>query len=373
MAKRILITSTDLMMAQFLLPHVKNLSQNGYVVDIACCNVGNKIDIISKSLEGYINKFHIVRTVRSPFSPKNIKGYKDMKNIITKNDYDFIWTNEPVMGVVTRLAARKKRKQNLLKVLYMAHGFHFFKGAPLMNWMLFYPIEFLASFWTDLLVTVNREDFSRAKKLHAKEVKYIHGIGINTERLNLNSNTQIRKELNLDENAFLVLSVGELNKNKNQKTIIKALAQINDQNVHYILCGKGDQDANLKALAEELNVADRVHFLGYRTDVVNICAQSDVFVMPSLREGLPVASLEAMYCGLPLVTSNIRGLVDIMENGVSGYLCSPTDYTAFANGIKAIKDNEGLRKSMAEKNKEIVIPYCIENTIKEVYKLFSGQ
>lgn len=373
MAKRILITSTDLMMAQFLLPHVKNFSQNGYVVDIACSNVGNKVDLISASLDGYINNFHIVRTVRSPLSLNNIKGYKDMKNIIAQNDYDFIWTNEPVMGVVTRLAARKKRKQNLLKVLYMAHGFHFFKGAPLLNWLLFYPIEFLASFWTDLLVTVNREDFSRAKKLHAKEVKYIHGIGINTERLNKTSDTQIRKELNLDENSFLVLSVGELNKNKNQKVIIKALSNIDNKNVHYVLCGKGDQHENLKALAEELNVSDRVHFLGYRTDVVNICAQSDVFVMPSFREGLPVASLEAMYCGLPLVTSNIRGLVDIMENGVSGYLCSPTDYTAFANGIKAIKDNEGLRKSMAEKNKEIVIPYCIENTIKEVYKLFSGQ
>ncbi len=372
MDKRILVSSTDLMMVQFLLPHIENLSENGYTVDIACSNVGNRIDEIREKTKAYVNKLHIIRTVRSPFSLNNIKGYKDMTDVINENDYDCVWTNEPVMGVVTRLAARKKRKQRLLKVLYMAHGFHFYKGAPLINWLLFFPVEWLASFITDCLVTVNLEDFERAKKLHAKEVRYIHGIGINTDRLSKTSKTDIKKELSLKDDDFLVLSVGELNKNKNQKTIIKALAKIDNKDIHYILCGKGVEEHNLRALCRELNVADRVHFLGYRTDVVDICAQADVYVMPSLREGLPVASLEAMYCGLPLITSSIRGLQDIMVDGVSGYLCNPTDAEAFAKYIKTIKNDKNLRKSMAEKNKEIVIPYCIENTIKVVYKLFSS-
>lgn len=372
MAKRILITSTDLMMAQFLLPHVKNLSQNGYVVDIACSNVGNKVNLISSELTGYINNFHIVRTVRSPLSLSNIKGYKDMKNIITQNEYDCIWTNEPVMGVVTRLAARKKRKHNLLKVLYMAHGFHFFKGAPLINWLLFYPIEFLASFWTDYLVTINQEDFALSQKLHAKHTEYIHGIGINTERLNKTSDTDIRKELNLDEKTLLILSVGELNKNKNQKVVIKALSNIDNKNVHYILCGKGDQDANLKALAEELNVSDRVHFLGYRTDVVNICAQSDIFVMPSYREGLPVASLEAMYCSLPIVGSRNRGLKDTVAHGISGYLCESDDYRSFASHIEDLLSNKAKRIEFGAKGKEVAKPYEIENVKQEVLKLLNN-
>jgi glycosyltransferase EpsD len=276
------------------------------------------------------------------------------------------------MGVITRLAARKKRKQGLLKVLYMAHGFHFFKGAPLINWLLFYPVEYLTSFLTDCLVTVNHEDFNRAKNFHAKQVKYIHGIGINTDRLNPNSTTQIRDELNLDKNSFLILSVGELNKNKNQQTIIKAFAKINNQNMHYVLCGKGDQEDNLRKLTEQLNLSNRVHFLGYRTDVVNICAQSDVFVMPSLREGLPVASLEAMYCGLPLITSNIRGLVDIMQDGVSGYLCKPTDVNAFSTAIINLFNNKELQISAKANNTEIVKPYLLQNTKTEVLDILKN-
>jgi glycosyltransferase EpsD len=372
MSKKILISSTDLMMAQFLLPHVKNLSENGFIVDIACSNVGGKIDFIAKECEGYINNFHIISSVRNPFSAKNLKGYKDIKNVIAQNEYDYIWTNEPVMGVITRLAARKKRKQGLLKVLYMAHGFHFFKGAPLINWSLFYPVEYLTSFLTDCLVTVNHEDFNRAKNFYAKQVKYIHGIGINTDRLNPNSTTQIRDELNLDKNSFLILSVGELNKNKNQQTIIKAFAKINNQNMHYVLCGKGDQEDNLRKLTEQLNLSNRVHFLGYRTDVVNICAQSDVFVMPSLREGLPVASLEAMYCGLPLITSNIRGLVDIMQDGVSGYLCKPTDVNAFSTAIINLFNNKELQISAKANNTEIVKPYLLQNTKTEVLDILKN-
>ncbi len=371
MAKRILITSTDLMMAQFLLPHVKNLAENGFIVDIACSNVGNKVDVILSTCDGYINNFHLIRTVRSPFSPKNIIGYKDIKNIIAQNEYDIIWTNEPVMGVVTRLAARKKRKQKLLKVLYMAHGFHFYKGAPLINWLLFYPIEWLASFFTDCIVTINHEDFNHSKKLHSKTVEYIHGIGINTDRLNPNSNTQIRKELNLDENTFLVLSVGELNKNKNQQVIIKALSQIDNKNIHYVLCGKGDEENNLRSLCRKLNLSDQVHFLGYRNDVVNICAQADVFVMPSLREGLGLAALEAMYCSLPIISSNVRGLIDIVKNNVSGFLCGSDNYHEFAAAIKYLYANPQKRTCFGNSGKDISASFEIENAKNEILAVVS--
>lgn len=372
MNKRILISSTDLMMIQFLLPHIKNLAENGYIVDIACSNVGDRINEIREKTKNYINKLHIIRTVRTPFSLKNVSGYKDIKDVINQNTYDIIWTNEPVMGIVTRLAARKKRKQKLLKVLYMAHGFHFYKGAPLINWLIFYPIERIASLWTDCIVTVNKEDFQRSKKLRAKTTEYIHGIGINTERLNQTTETDIRKELNLSDDNFLVLSVGELNKNKNQKVIIKALAQINNSNIHYVLCGKGDQEHHLRSLAEKLNVADNVHFLGYRTDVVDICSQANVFVMPSLREGLPVSSLEAMYCGLPLITSNIRGLQDIMEDGISGYLCTPTNQKDFTDAIINLSQNKELQISAAKRNKKIVEPYLLQNTKIEVVRLLNN-
>lgn len=372
MAKRLLMTSTDLMMIQFLMPHVINLSNNGFEVEIACSNVGGRMDEIRKKLNNYVKKIHVVRLVRSPVSLTNLKGYLDMKKVINASYYDIIWTNEPVMGVATRLAARKARKIGT-RVIYMVHGFHFFKGAPKVNWMLFYPIERFAGHFCDRVVTVNYEDYDRAKKMGLPDVKYIHGIGINTERLTPRVNqNDIRAELGLSEDTFLVLSVGELNQNKNQKTVISAIAKLNDPKIHYILCGKGDQLDNLEKQVRKLGLEERVHFLGYRSDVVDICSQVDVFVMPSYREGLPVASLEAMYCGLPLVTSAIRGLADIMEDGKSGYLCKPDDISAFASAVLKIKNNTELKSKMALRNKTTVVPYCIENTKQEVLEVIKS-
>ena len=370
--KKILVTSTDLMMVQFLLPHIENLSKNGYTVDIACSDVGGRIEEIREKTKEYVNNLFVLGLQRSPLSPKNLQGYKQLKKLFAEHQYDIVWTNEPVMGVATRLAVNKARKQGT-KVLYMCHGFHFFDGAPKVNWLIYYPVEKLMAPKADCICTINTEDYKRAQTFRCDRVEYIHGIGINTDRLTPGENqNNIRVELGLEDNAFLVLSVGELNENKNQKVILKAVAKLDDASIHYILCGKGDQMENLQTLTREFGLENNVHFLGYRTDVVDICAQADVYVMPSKREGLPVASLEAMYCGLPLVTSNIRGLSDIMEDGVTGYLCDPNDAEAFATGIRKVKEDEAFRKSAALKNRQVVVPYCIENTKTEVLKLLNS-
>ena len=367
--KRILITSTDLMMVQFLLPHVKHLCANGYEVEIACSEVGGRLDEVREKAEPYVKAVHEVRLRRNPLSPTNIKGYGDMKRVMQNGHYDIIWTNEPVMGVVTRLCAKKLRKQGT-KVMYMVHGFHFFTGAPTLNWMIYYPIEKLMANYADLIVTVNTEDYQRAQSFNVKEVKYIHGIGINTERLTIGEERgNIRKELGLGENDFIVLSVGELNRNKNQRTIIKAIAKVADKDVHYLMCGKGDQHDNLVALAKEMGLEHNIHFLGYRNDVVDICSQADVYVMPSFREGLPVSSLEAMYCGLPLLTSNIRGLVDVNHDGKNGFLCAPTDVDGFAEGIRRLKADDAKRAEMGELNRKEVVPFTIEQTKTEVLNI----
>lgn len=371
MSKRILVTSTDLMMVQFLVPHVINLSENGFEVEIACSDVGGRMDEIRKKLKNYVKAIHVVRLVRSPASMTNLKGYQDMKKVIDGGHYDIIWTNEPVMGVATRLAARKARK-NGTKVVYMVHGFHFFTGAPMINWMVFYPVEKFASRFCDEIVTINKEDYRRAqKKMHALSVKYIHGIGVNTERLQKRENQgNIREELGLTDEEFLVLSVGELNENKNHRVIIQALGSLKDNKIHYIICGKGDQSEALQLLAKENGIEDNVHFLGYRRDVVDICSQSDVFAFPSHREGLGLAALEAMYSGLPLITSNVRGPVDFMTNGKSGYTCSPDDTGAFAEAIQKIKAGTAMRSSMGEHNRKAARDYCLDSVKAEVLNLF---
>ena len=369
MNKRILITSTELMMIQFLVPHVIHLSENGYKVDIACSDVGGRMDEVREKLKDYVEKIHVVRLERSPVSSKNLLGYQDMKKVIDQEEYDIIWTNEPVMGVVTRLAARTARKKGT-KVLYMVHGFHFYKGAPKKYWLMFYPIEKIASHWCDAIITINKEDYERAKTLHAKDVRYIHGIGVDTSRLKPNDiQCDIKKELGIAEDAFLILSVGELLPRKNQQVIIRALGLLNNKDIHYILCGKGNQLAELQKLAKENHVENQVHFLGYRKDILNIYGQTDLLAFPSMREGLGLAGLEAMYCGLPLVTSNTSGPRDYMENGKTGYMFDPYDAKGFAEGIQKLRKNVELRKACGEYNQKAVIPYYIENVKKEVFEL----
>ena len=368
MAKSILITCTDSMMKQFLEPHVKNLAGNGYEVEIACSEVLNRMAEVREDLGKYA-RIHLLHLKRSPMAVSNIRGYGEIKQIIRNGHYDLIWTNEPVMGVATRLAARKARKQGT-KVMYMVHGFHFYKGAPLLNWLIFYPIERLMASKADCICTINREDYARAQKMHMPKAAYIHGVGIDTERLKEGENrTDLRKELGLPQNAFLVLSVGELNENKNQQVIIQAVAQLNDPQVHYILCGKGDRLKELQELVEELHISEQVHFLGYRKDIAEICRQCDLFALPSRREGLPFAAMEAMYCGLPLVNSGIRGLTDITEDGSSGYICGTDDVQQYADSIRKLKNNPDARMRMGERNRKTVEAFTIGQTKREILQL----
>ncbi len=368
--KKLLITSTDMMMIQFLVPHVEYLSCHGFHVEIACSEVGGRMDDVRNALGSVAKAIHPLRLERSPVSPRNFLGYRDLRKLLKEKEYDIIWTNEPVMGVVTRLAARNARKSGT-RVVYMCHGFHFFKGSSKLSWLLFYPIERFLSRFCDCIATINREDEARAKTFHAPHVAYIHGIGIDTSRLHpQNTESDIRRELNLPRDAFLVLSVGELNANKNHKTLLHAMARLKDDpQIHYCICGKGDQLDSLMSLASCLGISDRVHFLGYRTDVVDICAQADVFAHASYREGLSVASLEAMYCGLPIVMSTVRGASDYLEDGISGFLLDADDADGFAKAILRLKENSPLFYSCAQHNRNAVVPYTMEHVTREVEHL----
>lgn len=368
MAKRILITCTDSMMKQFLEPHVRNLAENGYEVEIACSEVLNRMTEVRQDLEQLV-PVHQLHLKRSPLAVSNARGYRELKKLIDSGRYDLIWTNEPVMGVATRMAARKARKQGT-RVMYMVHGFHFYKGAPLPNWLLFCPVERMMASKADCICTINREDYARARRMRTPRAAYIHGVGIDTDRLRPGENpTDLRNELGLPKEAFLVLSVGELNANKNQQVIIRAIARMKDPAIHYVLCGKGDQRQNLEVLARELDIADHIHFLGYRKDIADICRQSDVFALPSRREGLPFAAMEAMYCGLPLVNSGIRGLTDITEDGVSGYICDPDDTERYAGSIRKLKDAPEDRSRMGERNQKTVEAYTAARTKQEILQL----
>lgn len=369
--KKILITSTDVMMYLFLLPHVKFLISKNYIVDIACSSLdGYKDQLYEKYLRKNLpdnSKYFKISAERSPFAfQRNYKGYNELKNIIENEKYDLVWTNEPVMGVITRLASIKSRKKGL-KVLYLAHGFHFFKNAPIANW-LFYPVEKIMSYYCDLMVMINWEDYYLTKNNFRRSVEHINGIGFDVDKY---KNAKVdflikRKELNIKKNDFLILSVGELIKRKNHEVIIKAIADINNEKLKYIICGIGPRLNFLKELCIKLNIENKVQFIGQRSDIDKILKISDIFAHPSKREGLGIAPIEAMAAGLPIITSNIQGIKDFSINRKTGFCLDPDDTSGYIDAIKILLENSELRKSIGEYNKNVVDKYSIESSTNDM-------
>ena len=313
---------------------------------------------------------------RNPYSTKNIRAYKQLVDIIKRENIDCIHCNTPVGGLLGRLAGKKC---GVKKVIYQAHGFHFYKGAPKKNWLLYYPIEKWLAHYTDAIITINKEDYELAKnKLKLRnngKVYYVPGVGIDVAQFGVKtkSRDEKREELGIPKDAFVIVSVGELNKNKNNRVIISAMQKLNDKNIHYVLCGTGDQEASLKAQAQTLNLQNNVHFLGYRTDVKEIYRMADCFVMPSYREGLSRSIMEAMASGLPCIVSKIRGNVDLIENGKCGFLCDVEDVLGFSEKIGILAGNPDLCKTMEENNLIKEKKYSVENVAEELFKIYNAE
>lgn len=352
----------------FMIPHIKMLVDQGHHVDIAC-KIERKFD---KGLVELGCRVFDISFSRSPLNKSNIKAYKDLKKLIIVQKYDLVHTHTPVASAITRFVCKNIKGT---KVFYTAHGFHFHNGAPLKNWLIYYPIEKWLARYTDTLITINKEDYKRAKsKFKAKRVEYIPGVGLDIDKFTdiVADKAGKRQELGLPENAFVILSVGELNKNKNHEVIIRAIAKIKNPTIHYVICGKGPLESYLNELATELGASRNIHLLGFRRDIPEMCKISDVFAFPSFREGLGMAALEAMACGLPIITSNVHGIVDYSIDGITGYCYSPNDVCGFANAIEQLMNNLSLRNDMKDRNIEFAKKFDIEKSIDEVSRIIKG-
>lgn len=338
------------------------LIEQGHQVDVAF-NIDHEI---KPDIQEMGCKVHVIPIQRSPLRKENYRAYKILKKAIINEKYEIVHTHTPVAAAIVRLVCKNLKN---VKVFYTAHGFHFFKGAPIKNWLIYYPIEKWLSKYTDVLITINKEDYQRAKKtFKAGRVEYIPGVGIDVDKFaNVTVNkTEKRKELDLPEDAFVVLSVGELNKNKNHEVIIKAIAKLNSPNIYYVICGQGPLESYLKQLANKLGISNRVKLLGFRKDIPEILKAADLFAFPSLREGLPVALMEAMAVGLPVICSNIRGNVDLIEDGKGGYLVKPENDAEVAASINKVYLSKEIKLEMGFVNKEKVKSYSVETVKKQV-------
>ena len=351
----------------FHLPYLKWFKEQGYEVHVAAKN-----DFINEPcVIPNCDKLYDINFARFPFSKFNFKAYRQLKEIISENNYDIIHCHTPVASVLTRLAARNCKNTT---VIYTAHGFHFFKGAPLLNWLIYYPVERFCAKYTDKLITINQEDYEIAKRFKLRKngkIYYVPGVGINIEKI---QNTQIdiqqkKKELGIPENIPVLLSVGELIKRKNHETVLKALSGIKDMNFVYLICGRGVLMEYLQNLTRQLGLESKVKFLGFRKDIIKICKIADLFIFPSHQEGLPVALMEAMACELPIIASNVRGNRDLIDKE---NLFELDDVAALINLIEkqldAISQN-GLRKVTYTSLEQ----YSLKNVLKQMAEIYTDK
>ena len=337
----------------FHIPYLKWFKEQGYEVHVAS-NGNEKIE--------YCDKHFNLPFERFPIKKNNFKVYKELKNIIKENEYEIIHCHTPVGGVLTRLAAKTSRKKGT-RVIYTAHGFHFYKGAPLLNWIIYYPIEKWLSKYTDCLITINQEDYELAKRKFkkCKEIELIHGVGLDTSKFDIEITEKefenLKNEIEIESDNIILTYVAELNKNKNQILLIKVLEELVKENINMqkilhseILVGNGPMREKLEQYVKENNLQKYVKLLGRRDDISKILKLTNVYVASSLREGLPINLLEAMYMNLPIVATDNRGHRELIQNGVNGYICDKLDIKTFKMNIKKIFENMEKIDSMKEKN-----------------------
>lgn len=367
--KILYVTTISLTMNTFFKPHIQMLVDEGHTVDIACNDKDLPIDDLYIHLGCHV---HRIDFSRSPLSFDNIKAYGQLKKVVQNGKYDIVHCHTPNASVITRLVCRSFRKKESLKVFYTAHGFHFYKGAPKLNWLVFYPIEKFCSYFTDKLITINKEDYELAKnKFKAKEVHYVPGVGIDLSRF---ENIQVdrkskRKEIGVPEDVVLLISVGELSVRKNHKVILNAMSRIQNSNIYYIIVGNGDLLDELQNYSHEAKISNRVLFLGYRKDILELYKASDICCFPSIHEGLPVALMEAMACGLPVICSRIRGNVDLINDN-SGFLVDSNNVEGYELAIIKMLSDEITRKKMGNINLSNISMFKREIVLKAMSNIY---
>ena len=380
--KALMHAHTAYMVTQFNIDNIKILQSLGYVVDVACCWQDDDSALSPEALKGRRAKLdelgcRVIETasLRKIFNISELlKAYKQLKTEVEVNRYEIVHTQSPIGGVICRLACRKARKLYGTKVIYAAHGFHFFEGAAKKNWLVFYNVEKYCSKFTDLLITINKEDYENAKKFQAREVVYVPGAGVDTHKFVASNGARerIRAELELSDDTTVMLSVGELIPRKNHLAVFSALKRMKDagkcENIHYLIAGRGKIARELHDKIIELGLEDLVTMLGFRTDVADIFAASDMYVFPSHQEGLPVALMEAMSVGLPVVCSRIRGNTDLIQDGEGGYLFNSKDVNSLISAIDhMLATPVNQRISMGQHNIDVMKQFD-KDTVNEIMR-----
>lgn len=382
MKRVLMLASVASMIDQFNMPNIALLQKLGYEVDVACnfiegntCSDERVAELKQKLQDIHVCCYQIDFARNIKHMGQNMRALGQVEGLMKQNGYAFCHCHSPIGGVVARIAGHRTRT----KVIYTAHGFHFYQGAPVMNWLVYYPVEKMLSRWTDVLITINHEDYKLAKKkFKMKKLTYVPGIGIDTQRegLSQKEKEEKRKELGIPQDAFLITNAAEFTPNKNQKTVIEAIEQLHNPNIYFVMCGIGEKKAELEQYVKEHGLEEHIRFVGFRNDLHEILQTSDCFVLSSFREGLSVALMEAMAEGLPVVCSRIRGNVDLIKDGKGGILVSPGEEKDYEEAFRKLYEmkQKAFQKfeniGLNNRNKvEAFSKETVDQIMKKVYQV----
>lgn len=347
---------------------LKLFKKNGYETHVA---VGD-----NSAITNYCDKSYSINICRSPYKIENLKGIKQLKRIIKNERFDIIHCHTPMGGAIARLAAKNARKKYGTRVIYTCHGFHFYKGSSLKNWFIYYPVEWYLARYTDTLITINTEDYNLAKKhflKRCKDIQYVPGVGVDVDKFNFNMNkkeiNEYREKIGLNKKDFIMIFPARLDKNKNQILLIEVVEQLLAEysNIHLLLPGRDELNGYYQRIVQKKKLGKNIHFLGYRTDIASLIKISDIAVSSSLREGLGLNVIEAIYCGVPVVALNNRGHRDII-NSTNGFLVN--NKQEFMDKIRFIYKNKNKNYNV-NNMRETIKKFQYNEVINQMQKIYN--
>ncbi len=358
MKKVLIIASISGFITSFEKNNIKVLKKLGYDIFIAT-NLATIKDTHKDFYQENVKDIFHISFPRSPYTIKTLEAYSQLKKLLNSNHFDLIHCHTPVASLLSRIANRNSST----KLIYTAHGFHFYKGARLINKIAYFNLEKWLAKYTDILITMNEEDYKSAIKFKKCKVEFINGVGLDFNRFNVNCLDDLNKEIYIGQDEFILLNIGELSKRKNQIVLLKAMKKINNNKVKLLICGEGYLHSKYSKFINKYKL--NVELLGHRSDIKTICKNSNVFIFPSIQEGLPVALMEAKACGLPIVCSQIRGNVDVIgcENEINTLLnkCN-------ANSIK--NEIERLFKAKYPNTNILDNKFSSDNISEKMYEIY---
>lgn len=369
MANILYVTTVSRTINAFLIPHIKKLIEMGHNVEIAC-NIDHEF---SNEISMSNIKYHVIDFSRNPLNPINLKAYAQIKKLAIQNQYDLIHVHTPIASFLTRMATRKL---GCVRV-YTAHGFHFYKGASIINWLIYYPMELIASRWTDAIITINNEDFELAtKKFKSKKNKIykINGIGIDLKEYasSMSSKVDLREDLGIDNSTFIITVIGELIPRKNHKQILETLNQLKNEslNIKVLFAGDGPLKNEFEKYIKDNELDRLVSLLGYRNDITNLIQVSNLIALFSLQEGLPRNLMEGMSAGKPVLCTNIRGNNDLVQHEENGLLVGLNDISDTKEAILKLYFNRDLCQKLGHQGMVKVKKYEIENVLLQMENIY---